>query len=158
MNEKNANWMDEIQESDLDLGGLTMPEFDWEQIEKNQIRRDAEQAEYKEKYGDNWFKKWWDDKNPEPDYDDLMKSINECIYYGVIMTITGTDNQVDADQRRVFERMHDVYGDQYDELEMHAYGDPRAVELLLQDAIKTGKWKELPDCLQDEYHKRIQNK
>lgn len=39
---------------------------------------------------------------------------------------------------------------------MHVPGDPYSVELLLQDAIKTRKWKELPDCLQEECHKRIQ--
>lgn len=157
MSEKNMNWIDEIQESDLDLGGLTMPKFDWERIRKNRARRRAEQAEYKEKYGDDWFEKWWNDKNPEPDYDTDMKFINNAIYYGDIPRVTGLGDNVKEHRKMIDNRLHEIYGEQYAELVFHAPGDPRAVELLLQDALKTGKWKELPDCLQEEYHKRIQN-
>lgn len=158
MVKKNFDWLDDIQKTDLDLGGLNISKFDSVQMKKTQSKREINQAEYKEKYGDNWFEKWWADHNPKPDYDPLIKSINECIYSGVVMTIRGTDNGVHNDQIRVFERMHEIYGDQYAELEVHAYGDSDVKERLLQDAIRTGKWKELPDCLQDEYHTRTQNK
>lgn len=53
------------------------------------------------------------------------------------------------------DRQRELYGDRYDELVQHKYGDSRVVELLLQDAIRTGKWKELPDELWDEYKKRV---
>ena len=47
--------------------------------------------------------------------------------------------------------MRTLYGD--DRYAWPNY-DPQAGELLLRDALRTGKWKELPDELQDEYHHR----
>ena len=58
-------------------------------------------------------------------------------------------------RERFLERMHELYGDEFDELRHHMDADSRVIELLIQDAIRTGKWKELPDELQDEYHKRV---
>lgn len=86
-----------------------------------------------------------------------MKSVNECIYYGTELIIRGIGDSIKRDRKIARDRMLEIYGDQYDELLVHEYGDPRAVELLLNDAIKTGRWKELPDCLQDKYHKRTEN-
>ena len=54
--------------------------------------------------------------------------------------------------------MQELYGDDYDELRSYKNADPRVVELLLDDAVRTGKWKELPDELQPEYHKRVGNR
>lgn len=155
MSEKNDNWMNEIQKSDLDLGGLTMPEFDFDRVKQIRLQREAEQAEYKKKYGDTWHDKWWADKNPKPDYDQFLKSINTSIYEGRFMRLMGVGEEVAKRQKQVWDRMHEIYGNQYNKLEVHAPGDPRVIELLLQDALKTGKWNELPDCLQTEYHKQI---
>lgn len=146
-----------INKKDISLDNLTFPDFNKEEIEKIRKEQEQEQAEYQKKYGDDWFKLWWDDKNPTPDYDRLLKSVNECIYYGTELIIRGIGDSIKRDRKMARDRMLEIYGDQYDELLVHEYGDPRAVELLLNDAIKTGRWKELPDCLQDKYHKRTEN-
>ena len=54
-------------------------------------------------------------------------------------------------RRLYIKRTHELYGDKYDELIHHERGDSRVAKLLLDDALRTGKWKELPDELQKEY-------
>ena len=61
----------------------------------------------------------------------------------------------------VEKRARELLGNDYDRLFMKP---PQTIpwepiaevgELLIEDAIKTGKWKELPNELQDEYHRRV---
>lgn len=57
--------------------------------------------------------------------------------------------------REYYAREKEIYGDQHDELMNHEPDDPRVNELLIQDALRTGYWRELPKSLQAEYHKRL---
>ena len=52
-------------------------------------------------------------------------------------------------------RMHKLYGNRYAELREHSFKDESVKKLLLEDAMKTGKWKQLPKELWLEYHERI---
>lgn len=112
--------------------------------------------EYREKYGDDWILRWLDDNSTPDDVDGDMKFINTAIYHGETATIScSTMKQFEEFNKKQEDRQRELYGDRYDELVQHKYGDSRVVELLLQDAIRTGKWKELPDELWDEYKKRV---
>ncbi len=135
----------------LDLSGLTEHVvIDHEKLKKHREERERVIAEYKRKYGEEeGFRRWSRDTSNMPDgtYDFEMKIINtDIIWYG---------GPILDFHRKAYQRMHELYGDQYDALIQHREKDPRVTELLIVDAIKTGKWKELPDELQVEYHKRV---
>lgn len=139
------------------LKGLHVPLTKDVLDEKSRMYKE-QRAFYQRKYGDNWRQRWLEDCGVPVDYDGDMKFINTSIYYGICASRSSTN----SDTIRLFDekqtaRWHELYGDCYDELLRHKAGDPRVVELLLQDALRTGKWKELPDELQDEYRRRAGN-
>ena len=85
----------------------------------------------------------------------MMKWVHETMYYGSDIV-----QEVSSDTRCKFESMletrcHELYEDKYDELNTHGPRDDRVAELLLDDAVRTGKWKELPTELQARYHERV---
>lgn len=53
--------------------------------------------------------------------------------------------------------MRELYGSQYDELRQHLARDERVVELLLADAVKIGKWRELPEELLSDHRKETKS-
>lgn len=118
----------------------------------------AKRAEFKEKYGTEW-KKYYDEWRvehgllPHPDCDLQVKSMNEGIYEGDLVHISG-DGTGEL-MLRQYAHLREVYGEAYERLERHRPGDSEAVELLLQWAERTGRWRDLPDCLQDEYCRRV---
>lgn len=93
----------------------------------------------------------------DPGYDTELKIINECIYNGSLYTALGTGW---LGTRRVqLERIKFLFGLSDDEacvawFETHNRGAADTADKLLEDAIRTGKWKELPDELQSAYHER----
>lgn len=155
MSERKNVW--DISPDELSLSGLEIPHPrpDGSSFQERQAKRDAQMAEYKRKYGADWFRRYARDMNGTPDYDSAMKRVNTCIYRGAYLEVSGIGERASRLRRLMRERPRELYGDRYDELERHPYGDPRVAELLLQDAIRTGKWKELPDELQSEYHRRV---
>lgn len=145
-----------INDKDLDLEGLSsFLTYEEGEFEKRRIIREKEQEQFKKKYGKDWFSHWWKYRNPTPDYDLDMKEINIAIYRGHIPSRSGTREFIRMYQKKVENRMFEIYGDEMYDLVYHKPNDPNINERLIRDAMKTGKWKELPDCLQDEYHKRI---
>ena len=113
--------------SELSLDSLAGVSMDAERIRRSAREDECEVEKYKRRYGADWFEVYRRDKNP-----------------------------VGARTRaRMAERERELYGDRYDEFRGHLDGDTRVAELLLRDAIRTGKWKELPDELQAEYHERV---
>lgn len=114
---------------------------------------------YKDKYGDNWFMEYCYGEGilerEKPDYNRDMKHVNTAIYYGYWVGGSGNGPRVMLLPKMQEDRMHELFGDKHEELQNHPMRDSRIAELLIADAIKTGKWKEFPDELQDEYHKRI---
>lgn len=90
------------------------------------------------------------------DYDCDAKLINELIYSGNMPNVRFTDPAYTvAFKKRYHARIRELFGEDYYSYVLHDYGDKYVCNLLIQDAIKTGKWKELPDVLQEEYHKRV---
>lgn len=148
---------------DLSLSALTMPEFNGEEIRRDLRELEEGEKRYKEMYGDEWQKKYLHDlgfvSDEDFDYDRDMKRINEAIYYGVPIAVSGWGEGIKELYKKQEVRMHEIYdelyGKDYGIYHGHVEGDKQIIEWLINDAIKTGKWKELPDCLQDEYHKRV---
>lgn len=120
---------------------------------KRQMMREAKKAEFQAKYGDDWLEHYHEYMNPSLDYDMESKLMNHDIYAGHMSHVTGTGSFDWI--LKSHSRMHDVYGDAFERLQRHEPGNLEAVEPLLSWAIRTGRWRELPDCLQDEYHRRV---
>lgn len=136
----------------MGFSGKAVAEFskEWTAVQ------DAKEAECKEKYGDDWqrhYVKWlcgW------PDYNQATKRLNEQLYRGSLYSPMGSGAV--TLRNRMLRHMKDVYGSAWERLYTHYYADPEAIELLLKWAERTGKWQELPDCLQDEYRRRVGNR
>lgn len=123
-------------------------------FQERQAVRDVRRAEFREKYGDTWSDHYdrWIDVAPPADYDTDLKEINEAILLGMPVSISG--NMAGSFYRRQYLQMREVYREAYDRFYRHAPNDSEVVELLLKWAERTSRWRELPDCLQDEYHWR----
>ena len=82
-----------------------------------------------------------------------MQSINSHIYAGmsIVEGYVGCDPYAIKDLVTKQE-MRELYGDNYNRLKDHKPYDLEVADLLINDALKTGKWKELPQCLYDRYH------
>lgn len=146
-----------VSDDELGLSRIPFPEFDKEAMARAMAETDARTAEYKTKYGDDWLKHYASDIAAEND--ERHRISNARLMNGAIYD--GTWLRVSSDYRATMElrakqdaRMHELYGDRYDELREHGPDDPRVAELLLEEALRTGDWKVLPEELHEEYHKR----
>lgn len=145
-----------IKKENLSLSGLIDigSGFTREDILTTEQEVRKEQDEYERKYGDDWWSIWLKDKGFVQDYDTCMKEANEAIYYGNVPQLIPSvkTHGISEYSRKIRARLDEIYRE--GEPKWHAPGEKWVVERLLDDALKTGKWKELPDCLQEEYHRR----
>ena len=79
-----------------------------------------------------------------------MHTVNSAILYGTSLVGTRFFDMQET-------RMRELYGSQYDELRQHLARDERVVELLLADAVKIGKWRELPEELLSDHRKETES-
>lgn len=147
-----------IEDKNLDLSRLCDLDIPGREPDYKAIEAENEKIveQLKRQYGDKWFAEYV--AMDRTDYDRYLKIANECIYEGCMPDIVGFGPGVEKHRRIMFDRMHEIYGSRYDELRHHEPCESWAAELLLNDAVKTGRWKELPDELQDEYHKRAKKR
>lgn len=136
---------------DLELSGLSAPEVDFSDVKEYLGQMDELFEECVGKYGVDegssiFVKELFGDRLA--DYDCDLKTVNCAIYDGCMPLVTASGNRVKHLAKLYEQRMRELYGDDYDDLVNHARGDKRVVRLLLDDAVRTGKWKELPDELQ----------
>lgn len=141
--------LDHLYKANLSLGGLDMSDLSRERVHTIRDRSEKRVADYKAKYGDKWHERWEEDYGDGSDEDIDASLYNGMILYG---TRAGCSNHYMLEQLEV--RMRELYGDEYETLENHQPWDGRVVELLLSEAVRTGKWKRLPKELWSEYHKR----
>lgn len=133
----------QIRRGGAGLSGLDIPDFsqiDW-----------SKPIEYslKDKFRDETL---WSLTAEESD----RQFINEVIYEGGTVQIMGRFRHSQKTYNEMLElRMHELYGVRYDELRRHSEGDRRVCELLLEEAMRTGQWKVLPEVLWQEYHERM---
>ena len=103
-------------------------------------------------YGSRWVFEWAKEQGLFVTETDRMKDVNTFIYQTACHFRQGLGSVYFNEKLRM--REYELFGKDYDRLFFHKPHDPEIAELLLQDAVKTGKWQELPDCLQDEYKRR----
>lgn len=150
-----------LHDSELSLRELVplldaMCEGGMERVRAGQAKREKEEEMYRERYGENWSEKYFYDKYIHPGEIAFARDINERIYYGNERIVVYDD--IDGSyRRRISEaleaRKRALYGGQYDRFQDHEPGDSEVAELLVKDALQTGKKEELPEELWEEYEK-----
>lgn len=135
----------------LDLNRLTMDDIDFSGLPKI-IAEDARiEKECKDKYGDDWWEHYVDATLPNRDIDSDEKLVNLHIYDGCMPFVTGI--LAFHYQDLYLKKLKRLFGPFYKRYINHKPNDPKVNKALIKDALKSGKWKELPKELQGEYHK-----
>lgn len=142
-----------IREEDLDLSVMddAMTSFSGTREERMARVRTGVERRRKAKerlypiYGDKWLLEYAREEGILSTESMQRKNINTLLYEGA--PYLATDGGIPGGYDLYLDRAREVYGREYDTLIHHAPGDPRVVRLLLQDASRTGRMDELPDCL-----------
>lgn len=138
----------------LSLRNLTRFDFSAEKMAAFNAEWDAMEQSYKDRYGEKWQEMMDADFEKRNSMIHRM-FINTRIYEIGHLSLFPAERHSDEDLAEFDARLHEVYGDQYDELvASRTRCDPRVGELLIQEALRTGDWEALPEALQHEYHKR----
>lgn len=134
-----------MSKDELSLENLAMPKGFSDPAALAQIKKPGEGRSYEEIVASM------------PKYDMDLKIVNECIYNGSLYSALGTGWL--GTRKRQLERIKALFGLPDDEacvewFKTHGRGAPDTVEKLIDDALLTGLWEELPDELQPMYHQR----
>lgn len=146
----------------FDLNGLSEKDLHYptaEEFKKHCEELDCIEAECKKKYGDDWQKYYLDIVFPSSDIDTDLRSFNRAIYGGYMPSYYGLPKDVHELHEMLHERIRVLFNDRdWMKYLHHEPGIPEINEVLINDALRTGMWRELPDELQDEYHRRAGDK
>lgn len=151
------------------LNGLYDPIANRTDAEKAQIevamkKQQADIKVYEEKYGPDGLLKYLEDEGIMVDFDGTydyeMKQINSCIFHGagpLHFDFTGDEGRKYVCNWMIKwnARLMELFGDNSSRVIYHKANDEKVNQLLLDNAVKTGKWKELPDALQKQYHRLV---
>ena len=142
----------------LSLTGLTLPTFDSDRMKKIEKELDEREKAYREKYGDNYMLQLLKDDGLIPDYDINKKSIDSAIYNRTWLRVSGHSEWARTHMDKQIERMRELFGKDCDIYTVLSETTIDIGDLLLKEALQTGKWKELPDELQPKYHELVKKK
>lgn len=143
-----------MNKNPLDLNRLTMDDIDFESVlpkiskEINQIEKEC-----KEKYGNDWWRHFVKATSPHIDLDWDEETVNEAIYNGHLLCVSGDPVWAAKIENKYWDKMKRLFGPFYKRYVHHEHNDPKVNKALLKDALKSGKWRELPKELQKEYYK-----
>ena len=131
--------------------------------DKAEIKRRVEEARlererFQKVYGDKWFEMWARANGTWADDAHYRKNSNWVIYQGKLLYMcVHTHRPIkETTEYKIHEqRMREVYGERYEELKNHIGMRDDVTELLIQDAVRTKRWDELPEELQEECKRRM---
>lgn len=151
--------MSKLDGHPLNLDGLTMEDIDFDKyLPEITAKHERIEKECKEKYGDDWFEYYYKLTNPNHDIDSTERLINKCIYEGHIPVMSGNPEVLHQIHTRFYDKLKRMFGLFYKLHIYHKPNQPYINRLLIKDALRTRKWKELPHELQDEYHRQAAKK
>ena len=142
-----------MSENLMSLNRLTMDDIDFSDARETLEKMKQTEKEYQIKYGDEWWEHYLADTNPSYGMDLDEESINKAIYNGYRLCISGHPVTVAKLEMKYQQKMKRLFGPFYKRYIRHEPDDPKVNKVLLKDALRSGKWKELPKKLQAEYHK-----
>lgn len=136
----------------LKLSGLSMPNIDFSGARERLAHLDQLAEECKEKYGDDWKEHYLSLTDPDYGLDGYEKIINKTIYEGNVFS---SDNHIL--NSRFIEKVERLFGKNWKKQILDRKHDPYIGSKLIEDAMCTGMWKELPPELYEEYHRQAGN-
>lgn len=140
---------------ELSLKNLTPFQITPEMVKASMQAVEDQKAAYIAKYGkEEGEKRYFEDwiKNNEIE---IEKSTNTRMYTMGRVSFSMFARIPQYAINEFDKRCRELYGDRYDEIVNDPIpNDPRIAELLIQEALQTGRWEVLPDELVDEYWKR----
>ncbi len=142
-----------MNKNPLDLNGLTMDDIDFSGVREALEKDKQMEAEYQRKYGDDWWEHYIADTNPSHGIDLDERSVNEAIFEGHRLFVMGNPLMVAEIETLYWKKMKRLFGPFYKRYVNHKTNDPRVNKALIKDALKSGKWRELPKELQGKYHR-----
>ena len=142
-----------MNKNPLDLNGLTMDDIDFSGVREALEKDKQMEAEYQRKYGDDWWEHYIADTDPDYDIDLDECSVNRAIFGGYRLLIMGHPAAVARKEKLYWTKLKRLFGPFYKRYVDHKANDPKVNKALIKDALKSGKWRELPEELQDEYHR-----
>lgn len=142
-----------MSKNPLDLNQLTMEDIDFSGVREELEQAKQMEKEYQKKYGDSWWEHYVADTNPDHGIDLDEQSINRAIFEGHRLCMSGHPTIIIEIENKYWEKMKRLFGPFYKRYISHEHNNPKVNKALLKDALKSGKWKELPKELQEEYHK-----
>lgn len=141
----------------FDLNQLTMEDIDFSGAKDIMENIRQRKKEYQEKYGEDWWKHYVEDNECYSSLDPYEQIVNDAIFNGHLVCVSGGPYTVGQIHIRYQEKMKRLFGPFYRKYVRHEPNDPKINRALLKDAIKSGKWRELPKELHDTYHKMAGN-
>lgn len=137
----------------FDLNQLTMEDIDFSDAREGVEWLKQMEKQYQEKYGDDWWEHYVKDTGCHSDIDIDEKTVNDAIYNGHPLCLSGDPQAICPVYKRYYEKMRQLFGPFYKRYVHHEPGNSKVDKALLKDALVSKKWKELPKELQAEYHK-----
>lgn len=104
------------------------------------------------KYGDKWRDYYEQITDPDYGVDLDERMVNRAIYEGHRLCLMGHPARIMELENKYQEKMKRLFGLWHKQYVNHVPNDPKVNKALIKDALKSGKWKELPKSLQEEYH------
>lgn len=141
----------------FDLNQLTMEDIDFSGAKDIMENTRQRKKEYQEKYGDDWWKYYVEDSKCYNTMDSYEQIVNDAIFNGHLVCVSGDPYTVGQIYIRYQEKMKRLFGPFYRKYTRHEPNNPKINQALLKDAVKSGKWRELPKELYDMYHKMAGN-
>lgn len=127
-----------------------------EMIRKAMAKVETAKQAYRDKYGAEEGERRYRADRADASRKAIRRMVNERIYLFGANSEFLNRFSCDASRKRYEDRFRALCGDQYDEIAAYrTEEDPRVAELMIQEALQTGVWDELPDVLQVEYWKRV---
>lgn len=135
----------------LDLNQLTIEDVDFSSVKEGMAEAKQKEKEYETTYSDDWIAHYMADSDCYCHVDSDEQIINRAIFEGHRPVVVG--QHAGIIERKYWEKMHRIFGPFYKHYVNHEQNNPKANKALIKDATKSGKWKELPESLQEQYHR-----
>lgn len=140
------------QTNPLSFTNLTLFDITTEEYEERGRKAEKTIKQYQEKYGEDYIDHLLDDEGLSETINHT-KDINTAIYHRRWIKVSGHTEWARTCKQRQVQRMEELFGQNMSILKIFSDPEIDVEKILLEDAIRTGKWNDFPDELKLKYHK-----
>lgn len=130
----------------MDLSHLTVEDVDFSSVKDGMAEIEKKEKEYEAIYGDDWLAHYIADSDCYCHVDSDEQIIDRAIFEGHRPVVVG--QHAGTIEQKYWEKMRRIFGPFYKRHVNHEQNNLRVNKALIRDAMKSGKWKELPELLQ----------